>query len=158
VQTWYAIGVLVISMRYVVRVRTVGIHNFAGDDYITILVRLRLHSPDLLCYRFLRHEGERQQKKGENNNKKRREKKRRRERKRKKKAKETGGHNILILAKDTRVVHCQRRDCANHVPHGWKPRRPSRSDGFSDRRGCAHSHARLEARVCLLVHIPWVNM
>ncbi|KAF3764232.1 hypothetical protein M406DRAFT_232985, partial [Cryphonectria parasitica EP155] len=37
-KAWFVFGVLVISLRYVVRIRTVGIRNFAGDDYLMLLV------------------------------------------------------------------------------------------------------------------------
>ncbi|KAK1995755.1 hypothetical protein LX36DRAFT_150633 [Colletotrichum falcatum] len=40
--TWYAIGVLVIVLRYAVRIRTVGIDGFRGDDYLALLRRKRL--------------------------------------------------------------------------------------------------------------------
>ncbi|GJC98719.1 kinesin-like protein [Colletotrichum higginsianum] len=35
-QAWYAIGVLVILLRYAVRLRTVGIHGLRGDDYLAL--------------------------------------------------------------------------------------------------------------------------
>ncbi|KAK6217172.1 cation diffusion facilitator 1 protein [Colletotrichum tabaci] len=35
-QTWYAIGVFVILLRYAVRLRTVGIHGLRGDDYLAL--------------------------------------------------------------------------------------------------------------------------
>jgi hypothetical protein len=37
-QAWYAIGCIVIITRFFVRMRTVGIRHFQGDDYIAIIV------------------------------------------------------------------------------------------------------------------------
>jgi hypothetical protein len=45
-QSWYGIGVFFIFLRYAVRLRTVGIRGFHGDDYLNIPVganHLRLH-------------------------------------------------------------------------------------------------------------------
>jgi hypothetical protein len=36
--TWYGLGCLIILLRYVVRLRTVGFRGFEGDDYIAFLV------------------------------------------------------------------------------------------------------------------------
>ena len=38
-QAWYSAGVLVILLRFVTRVRTVGLVGFRGDDYLSLLVR-----------------------------------------------------------------------------------------------------------------------
>ncbi|GKT60086.1 LOW QUALITY PROTEIN: hypothetical protein ColTof3_07425 [Colletotrichum tofieldiae] len=35
-QAWYAIGVFIILLRLAVRVRTVGIRGFRGDDYLAL--------------------------------------------------------------------------------------------------------------------------
>lgn len=37
-QTWYALGVLILILRHVVRLRTVGLQGYQGDDYLSILV------------------------------------------------------------------------------------------------------------------------
>lgn len=37
-QAWFIIGLITITLRYVVRIRTVGLRGLVGDDYITILV------------------------------------------------------------------------------------------------------------------------
>lgn len=38
VWAWFGIGVTVIILRFVVRIRMVGFRGFAGDDYVTIIV------------------------------------------------------------------------------------------------------------------------
>lgn len=38
-QTWYALGVLILVLRHIVRLRTVGVRGYQGDDYLSILVR-----------------------------------------------------------------------------------------------------------------------
>lgn len=38
-QTWYAFGVLILVLRHIVRLRTVGVRGYQGDDYLSILVR-----------------------------------------------------------------------------------------------------------------------
>lgn len=37
-QTWYALGVLILILRHIVRLRTVGLQGYQGDDYLSILV------------------------------------------------------------------------------------------------------------------------
>lgn len=37
-QAWYAIGVFIILLRFAVRIRTVGIRGFRGDDYLALPV------------------------------------------------------------------------------------------------------------------------
>lgn len=37
-QAWYTLGVLILILRHVVRLRTVGIRGYQGDDYLSILV------------------------------------------------------------------------------------------------------------------------
>ena len=41
-QAWFGIGVTVIFMRFAVRLRTVGLRGFQGDDYVTLVVSTRL--------------------------------------------------------------------------------------------------------------------
>ncbi|KAK1722269.1 uncharacterized protein BDZ83DRAFT_432771 [Colletotrichum acutatum] len=38
VWAWYAIGVFIILLRFAVRIRTVGIRGFRGDDYLALPV------------------------------------------------------------------------------------------------------------------------
>ncbi|KAG8157988.1 hypothetical protein KVR01_012260 [Diaporthe batatas] len=35
--TWYALGILILILRHVVRLRTVGIQGYQGDDYLSII-------------------------------------------------------------------------------------------------------------------------
>ncbi|KAK2005226.1 hypothetical protein LZ32DRAFT_259805 [Colletotrichum eremochloae] len=37
IQTWYAIGMVIIALRHVVRLRTVGFRGYHGDDYLSFL-------------------------------------------------------------------------------------------------------------------------
>lgn len=37
-QAWYGVGVCCIALRYLVRIRTVGVRDFQGDDYVMFVV------------------------------------------------------------------------------------------------------------------------
>ena len=47
----YGFGVCIIFLRYCIRIRTVGLRGFQGDDYMTILVRTVQHRQN--CIPFL---------------------------------------------------------------------------------------------------------
>lgn len=42
---WYGIGLLIITLRYIARIRSVGFRGFQGDDYIALL-SLALYTAD----------------------------------------------------------------------------------------------------------------
>ena len=46
--TWYVLGMLIILLRYAVRLRTVGLRGFEGDDYVAFIVRCILSHSWLL--------------------------------------------------------------------------------------------------------------
>ena len=57
-ESWilYGIGVFVILLRWLVRIRTVGISNFQGDDYLTFVV-LACYTSDAVAVKHIQHHG-----------------------------------------------------------------------------------------------------
>lgn len=37
-QAWYVLGTLILILRHAVRLRTVGLRGYQGDDYLSIVV------------------------------------------------------------------------------------------------------------------------
>ncbi|KAF2008696.1 hypothetical protein BU24DRAFT_381647 [Aaosphaeria arxii CBS 175.79] len=56
VWSWFAVGVTVILLRYIVRIRAVGFRGFQGDDYIAIL-SLALYTADAILVDICYHKG-----------------------------------------------------------------------------------------------------
>lgn len=57
-ESWilYAIGVVVILLRFAVRIRTVGFRSFQGDDYLSLVV-LACYTSDAVAVKVIQHHG-----------------------------------------------------------------------------------------------------
>ena len=57
-ESWilYGIGVFVILLRWIVRIRTVGLKNFQGDDYLSLVV-LACYTSDAVAVKIIQRHG-----------------------------------------------------------------------------------------------------
>ncbi|KAK7193338.1 uncharacterized protein CC84DRAFT_1255281 [Paraphaeosphaeria sporulosa] len=55
-EIWYGIGLTIITLRYIARIRSVGFRGFQGDDYIAI-VSLALYTADAILVDIAYHKG-----------------------------------------------------------------------------------------------------
>ncbi|GME33782.1 putative cation diffusion facilitator 1 protein [Neofusicoccum parvum] len=53
---WFVVGCVTITLRYIVRIRTVGIRGFAGDDYVTIFT-MAFYTMDAALVHIVYHTG-----------------------------------------------------------------------------------------------------
>ncbi|KAL1641468.1 hypothetical protein SLS58_005973, partial [Diplodia intermedia] len=53
---WFVIGLVTITLRWIVRIRTVGFRGLAGDDYITLLT-LGFYTMDAVLVHVVYHTG-----------------------------------------------------------------------------------------------------